>query len=567
MPDTPGSAAAYLARTLARAGLPFVPGLPGTTILEPLEALRTHGVPFVATRHEQSAAHMADALGRLGQHAGVVMVDIGPGLANTLSGVLAAHRDSSPMVVIAGTEERQVLGREVWHEMAEVETFRMVTRRASRVVEAEQFATELGATIRAATTGRPGPALLSVPKDLWGEPVADVGELPSLHVPGRRPAPTDDELDAAASMLCRSERPLLLLGSGAQRSRAADAALSLAERLDLPVATSPNGRGAISETHPCCAGAAGRFGNLTASRLLRQADTIVAVGCRLSDLTTAGWSLLAQDQHIVHVDINPDELGRNWIPELAIVADARTFLGELDHALRGRTRVEAWSGRAQAAERHRTRTSFLELADPRRVLPQQVIGELVRQAPPRHRLLMGSGRHQQFVGEWPVEHPTQLMYAANSGAMGFALPAAIAAALADPATPVICCLGDGDLLMSCHELETLVRTGAPVRIVVLNDFAYGAIRERQVDPVGTELTNPEFTAFAASFGIPARRVDRGNEIRSAAAWLWEQDGPCLLDVRVDVTERRTLMAGHDLGVPFTAPPEAMLNPTPLLHRS
>lgn len=416
-------------RALAAGGVTTIWGLPGTTTLAALDAVRRHGrLRFVVCRHEQGAAHMADAAARLGRRLGVALVDLGPGLANTATAVLAAARDSSPLLlVVAGNEERWLIGREVWHEMRELDVFGGLTKLAVRVPSAEAFPRLFRRAVTTALSGRPGPVLLSVPKDLWTLPVEDEGAvgLP-LTLPRVRPRPRADELDRVLGHLRSAERPVLLAGGGVRRSGAEAAVRQAAERLRLPVVTSPNGRGALPEDHDLCLGHAGRFGHAVASRALREADLVLAVGCRLDDLTTHSWTLLSPRQVVLQVDIEGSLLGANWPVAVGIVADARSFLEDL--AAAEGPLAKAWDVAARIEERRRTRAAYFAIADRTRVKPQAVMAALERHAPPDHTLFMGGGRHQQFVGEWLARGPDSFLYGANSGVMGFAFPAAIAAA-------------------------------------------------------------------------------------------------------------------------------------------
>ncbi len=534
----------HLWQVLAHLGCREVFGLPGITTLPPMEALRRAGrLRYVVTRHEQCAGHMADAVSRMGRVPGVVLVDLGPGLANTLTAVLAAMRDSSPLLVIAGNEERALLGREVWHEMPEIETFRAVTRFCERVTDSAAFPRLLESALRAATGGRRGPALLSVPKDLWDQPVP---ARPYPRVSASLPQPDPADIAEAAELLSRAQRPLVVAGGGARHRHALDGVRNLCEAWQLPLVTSPNGRGALPEDHPLCLGHAGRFGQVQASETLREADLLLVLGCRLDDLTTNNWQLLSATQKIVQVDVQADMIGRNQPVDLAVVGDASGFAAQLATA-RGTERTSFWDLRPRAAERLARRAAFYDIADPVVVKPQAVMRALETQASSRHTVVMGGGRFQQFAGEWLVRHPDDFFYAANSGTVGFALSAAIGAAVACPDRQVICVLGDGDFMMHCQELETAVRERAAVKVVILNDFAYGAMRARQPAVFGTAYGNPDFAELARVFGAAGRVLANGNEVGGAVAWLLEQKGAALLDVRIDLAENRSLLFGHDIG--------------------
>lgn len=540
------SVARHLWRVIADWDIHTVFGLPGTTNLAALEELRRRdNLRFVVTRHEQCAGHMADASARMFAPFGVALVDLGPGLANTMTAVLAAARDSSPLLLIAGNEERWLIGREVWHEMPEIETFRALTKFAVRVNTAGEFPMLLRRAIRTAISGRPGPVLLSVPKDVWDEEVALPG---GLNDSGRiaRPSADLDAVTRTADALRRARRPLIVAGGGARRAAISEVLAQLCSRFGLAVVTSPNGRGVLPEDHPHCLGHAGRFGQRQASRTLQEADLLLVLGCRLDDLTTHSWKLLSLDQKIIQVDTEPTMIGRNWPVELAVTADAKSFIGALLDCL-GESSVAGWDLSSRVTERKSSRAAFYDIADDRLVKPQAVMGALQRQIRAAHTLVMGGGRFQQFVGEWLVRAPENFFYAANSGTVGFALSAAIGVAIEHPSRQVLCCLGDGDFMMHVQELETAVREGAAVKCVVFNDFAYGAMKARQTVSFGTEYSNPDFAELARAFGAGGRTLTMGADSAAAITWLLEEKGTAVLDVRMDAAESRSLMFGHDIG--------------------
>lgn len=321
----------------------------------------------------------------------------------------------------------------------------------------------------------------------------------------------------------------------------------MCETWGLPLVTSPNGRGVMDEDHRLCLGHAGRFGQRQASVTLREADTLIALGCRLDDLTTHDWSLLHGGQRLIQVDTEARMIGQNWPVDVGIVADAASFAAAITEAAGRSNAPTYWSLDARSAERCAERATFLEIEDQVRVKPQAVMKALERFAPKDHTVVMGGGRFQQFAGEWLVHNPSNFFYAANSGTVGFALSAAIGTAVEHPERTVICLVGDGDFLMHAQELETAVREGANVKVVVLNDFAFGAMLARQATSYGTEYTNPNFGDLAAVFGAGGRGIAHGSDVSDAVRWLLAHDGPAVLDVHIDRSENRSLLYGHDIG--------------------
>jgi acetolactate synthase I/II/III large subunit len=449
------SVADHLWSVLGQLNIKTVFGLPGTTILDALESLRAgNQLRFVSARHEQCAGHMADASARLSAPFGVVLVDLGPGLANTATAVLAAARDSIPLFVVAGNEERELIGREVWHEMPELEVFGSLLKSARRLERARDFPRLLRESITTCAGGRPGPVLLSVPKDLWNEPISAVGE-PSVRFPAL-PCASKPALEAAVKLIRTSARPLIVAGGGMRRS-SNSSLVAFCEKFNIPVVTSPNGRGCIPEDHPLCLGHAGRFGQKQASQALADADLLLVLGSRLSDLATHNWSLLSNGQMVVHVDVEAEMLGRQWPVNEGIISDASLFLNTLMPLLNA-DGWNIWNCAERSASRQKERNLFYAIQDDILVKPQAVMRALERKVDSDHTIIMGGGRFQQFVGEWQVRSPMNFFYAANSGVVGFALSAAIGAAIEHPARTTLCCLGDGDFMMHVQEIETAVRT-------------------------------------------------------------------------------------------------------------
>ncbi|WP_161316096.1 thiamine pyrophosphate-binding protein [Sneathiella litorea] len=534
----------YLWRNISNLGVKTVFGLPGITTLPAMEAMRQLGAPeFVVTRHEQCAGHMADATARLGAKLGVLLVDLGPGLANTLTSALAASRDSSPLLILAGQEHQSLIGREVWHEMPEITVFSPMLKFCERVESAEAFPRLLDQALRFAMSGRKGPVLLSVPKNIWEQ---EVRSPLKPFAAGFLPSPGEAAMVKTVSLLRKSRRPVVVAGGGGRNPEASKAIRAMCERWNLPVVTSPNGRGALSEEHPLCLGHAGRFGQVHASRTLAEADLILSLGCRLDDLTTHNWSLLNPDQTVIQVDIEATMIAQNWPVDLAIVSDAGAFAKKLEEGFEAPL-TAFWDLRSRSADRRKERNKFYAIDDEVAVKPQAVMKALETFVGDDHTVVMGGGRFQQFAGEWLVRRSENFFYAANSGTVGFALSAAIGAAITSPERQVICVLGDGDFTMHCQELETAVRTKANVKIVILNDFAYGAMKARQVFSYGTEYGNADFAALAKSFGAEGRRISKGNDIKETVRWLLETSGPALIDVHIDLTENRSLLYGHDIG--------------------
>jgi acetolactate synthase-1/2/3 large subunit len=388
--------------------------------------------------------------------------------------------------------------------------------------------------------------MLSVPKDLWDEYAGPESEVlpPAIFAP----AASELAVNVVARRIANAQRPIMLVGGQVRSTEACAALVAAAERWHCPVVTSPNGRGAISEDHALCLGHAGRFGQRQASQALQEADLVIALGCQVNDLTTHNWSLLSIQVPMVQVNQDGATIGRNWPAAEAIVADPGKFLSSLAGLVPSSDYLgNVWSVADKKRERQQARQTYYSIHDDEKVKPQSVMGELEKVLPDTHTIVMGGGRFQQFVGEWLVRSRKSFFYAANSGTVGYALSGSIGAALASPDRTVVCCLGDGDFMMHPQELETAVRSGIRLKIVVFNDFAFGAMKARQRIPYGTEYTNPDIALLASAFNVSGRTLVRGSETAEAVRWLIKQPKVAILDVQMDLKENRSLMYGHDIG--------------------
>jgi acetolactate synthase I/II/III large subunit len=511
--------------------------VPGESYLAVLDALHDADIRLISCRHEAAAANMAEAYGKLTGRPGICLVTRGPGATHASVGVHIASQDSTPMILLVGQAPRPFLGRDAFQELDYPHAFGGLGL-AKWVVEAEsaERLPELVARAFAvATSGRPGPVVLALPEDVLMEET-DAADATPAHI--ARPGPSDADLRRLRELVERAERPLAIVGEGGWSPQTARDVLSFCEASRLPVAASFRCQDYVDNRSAVYAGHLTLGMDQKLARRVEEADLILALGGRLGEVTTRGYSLLdvpRPRQTLVHAHPDPGELGRVYEPELPIVS----ALPELAAAL---ARLESadssrWAGWTQAA--HDDYLASLAL----RPLPGDVdLGEVLAflraRLPADAVLACGAGNFTVWVHRFFEfsRYPTQL--APRAGAMGYGLPAALAAKALDPERPAICLAGDGDFMMSAAELATAVQYELGVIVLVVNNGMYGTIRMHQerLYPgrvVGTDLVNPDFAQLARSFGCHAETVDRTEDVEVAFERAVESGKPALLDLRVD----------------------------------
>ncbi len=511
--------------------------VPGESYLAILDALHDADIRLISCRHEAAAANMAEAYGKLTGRPGICLVTRGPGATHASVGVHIASQDSTPMILLVGQAPRAFLGRDAFQELDYPHAFGGLglAKWVSEAETAERLPELVARAFAVSTSGRPGPVVLALPEDVLMEET-DAPDGAPAHV--ARPEPSGEDLRRLRELLDRSERPLAIVGEGGWSAQAADDALAFCEANRVPVAASFRCQDYVDNHSRAYAGhlTLGMDPNL--ARHVEQADLILALGGRLGEVTTRGYSLLEAPrprQTLVHAHPDPDELGRVYEPELPIVS----ALPELAAAL---ARLEPGDSSRRAGWAETARADYLgSLA--RRPLPGDLdLGEVMAflgaRLPDDAVLACGAGNFTVWVHRFYEfsRYPTQL--APRAGAMGYGLPAALTAKVLDPERTAVCLAGDGDFMMSAAELATAVQYGLGVIVLVVNNGMYGTIRMHQerLFPgrvVGTDLVNPDFVEFARSFGCHAEAVERTTDVEAAFERAVASGKPAVLDLRVD----------------------------------
>ena len=541
------NAGRFVADALAGAGVRVAYTVPGESFLPLLDGLVAAGIRVVAARHEGGAGFMAAAHGALTGRPAAVVVTRAVGAANLAIALHAAHADSAPLIAIVGQVDRPVRGREAFQEVDLVATFGGLCRWAREVRDVAALPGALDEALRKATTGRPGPVLLSLPADLLEEPAPDdAGRIATATVLGPSRAPESDPITVRRilHLLLDAERPLILAGAGVLRSRATADLVRFAEMLDVPVVAAWRRPDVFPNDHALYLGMSGYFSAPTVGPRLLEADGLLVLGCRLNEVASYGWTVPAPGARWAHVDLDP--LGARaglGAPTIALASDARTFVREA-HRLLGGTVLEMASLERRRTANAADRDAYLEARvldatpwDGPGVHPGRVIATLERTLPPDAIVTTDAGHFGGWAarGLWVRRPGTYL--GSTVGAMGFGLPAAIAASLASPGRPVVALVGDGGLGMTGSELETAVREGARPVVLVFDNAAYGTIRDHQVrrrlDPVATELGPVDWAMVAEGYGAIGVRVETDEAFEPALRAALGSRRPTVLHLVVD----------------------------------
>ncbi len=527
---------------LQREGVDLIFGYPGGANLPIYQQLPRHPeLRHVLVRHEQGAAHMADGYARASGRPGVVFATSGPGALNLITGLATAFMDSVPLVAITGQQNTNLVGRDAFQESDVIGCSMPVTKHNYMVTRPQDIARVVREAFHIATTGRPGPVLIDICKDVQ-QASCEPEWSNEVDLPGYRPAFTPDlrRVEEAAVALARAERPVILAGHGVILSGGEEELISLAEKSITPTGTTLLGVGAFPVRHPLSLHMTGFMGTGWNLKAVQNADLLMMVGMRVDDRVTAKLSEWApRCETFIHVDIDPAEMGKNVRPHLEVVADARTALRELlPHVqtpapqLRRPwlTQIDRW--REEHPLKYTQSNGHLQ--------PQDVIIEMYRRCENEAIVVADVGQNQIWAALWwNYIRPGLFINSGGAGTMGFAFPAAIGAKFARPEKTVWCVAGEGGFVMTAQELSVAVKHRLGVKIVLLNNFSLGMVRQFQDDFYGgvrseVDLTEmPDFVKLADAYGLSGVLVERLDQVKDAFDFAERTPGPVLIDFRID----------------------------------
>ena len=532
-----------ICESLLREGVDVLFGHPGGAILPFYDALWAYPqLRHILVRHEQSAAHAADGYARITGKPGVCVATSGPGATNLITGIMGAKADSVPLVAITGQVARPALGTEAFQECDICSIAAVCTKRTYLVLSANDLARTVSEAFRVAQEGRPGPVLIDVPRDVQLE-LAEF-EYPQRTAPAAAPPP-EPSLDAetlenvrrAARLINDAERPVIIAGHGIVNSRAFDELRELAERTGIPVINTLLGLSGFPRNHPQSLGMLGMHGMYWCNMVVDQADVLIGLGMRFDDRVTGRVSGFAPHARIIHLDIEPTQVGRIVPAEVPLVGDAKPVLQALIPLTEWRERPEWMAAIARLTAEHPS----LDIPRSDALLPQQILAELnsAIQQDDDAVVVTGVGQHQMWAAQYLfLNQPNSFVTSGGLGAMGFEVPAALGAQLGRPNATVWSIAGDGGFQMTLQELVTAVQEKLPVKFAIFNNGYLGMVRQWQemfFDGHIKEvpMPGPDFVKLANAYGIPGLRVKHQEDVAAALQEAQAYAGPFLIDFVVE----------------------------------
>jgi acetolactate synthase-1/2/3 large subunit len=536
----PTSGAQTIINGLLRNGLTTIFGYPGGAVIPLYDALYDHlregKIRHILARHEQGAIHAADGWARVTGQPGVVFATSGPGATNLVTGLANAHMDSVPLVVITGQVATTSIGMDSFQEADIYGISIPITKHNYLVKNLQDLPLVLSEAIYLAKTGRPGPVLIDVPKDIqvqeftprWPENVSLPGYLPEPQI-------SHPQIQALAEGINVSQRPIIYVGGGALSAQAESQVQALAEKADIPVVVTLLGKGVLPDDHPLVLGLPGMHGSKVANLAIYHADLILAFGVRFDDRVVGDVRRFAPAARIAHVDIDPAEIGKRLAPDLPIAGNLKKVLEETLKLVK-KTKKPAWMAKLDEFRQE----NHLEPEDnPSGISPQKVIRRLSELAAPDSIVVTDVGQHQMWAAQhYIAREPRKFLSSGGLGTMGFGLPAAIGAQIASPKSQVILISGDGGFQMNVQELATIKSYDLPIKIMIVNNGCLGMVRQWQHFFFKSRYSqtifdwNPNFTALGQVYDIPGQRVENPDRVEKALRDFLGSKGPSLLDLVV-----------------------------------
>jgi acetolactate synthase-1/2/3 large subunit len=533
-----------LIEALIKENVQVIFGIPGGQIMPVYDVLYDSEVRHILARHEQSAAHMADGYARAGGKVGVCLATSGPGSTNLVTGIATAYMDSSPVVAITGQVPRAMIGKDAFQETDIIGIATPITKYTFQPMSASEIPEVVKKAFYLASSGRPGPVVIDLPRDVQTE-VADMQFPERVEIRGYKPhiSPHPLQVEKAADLLLKAERPVIWGGGGVIISNASQSLQVLAELLMAPVVTTLIGKGCFPETHPLALGPIGMHGTPEANKLVMETDCLLAAGVRFSDRSTGRFDQFAAGAKIIHIDIDPAEIGKNKRVDLPIVGDVAATLTELCVALTRRITGKSNSPWLQRIQQVREELRGMdELVSQELIAPQIV--KKIREILPSDGILTTEVGKNQMWGElhYKVIKPRTWITSTGLGTMGFGFPAAVGAKVAKPEVSVVDLAGDGSFTMTGNSLAVCIQENIPVTVVILNNSSLGLVEQWQRLFYGSRYSAvklgsiPDFVKFADAFGAEGIRVGSLEEFEKAFKSALRNDVATVIDVPIPSEE-------------------------------
>lgn len=538
------SGAEIVMECLLREGVDVIFGYPGGAILPTYDAMTKYPqIHHVLVRHEQGASHMADGYARATGKVGVAIATSGPGATNLVTGIATAMMDSSPIVCITGQVTRGAIGSDAFQETDVTGVTLPVTKHNYLVMDIHELPYIIREAFYIARSGRPGPVLVDIPKDIQIEKIEFVYPEGDIRLPGYRPpkSASESEIQAALDLIHQAQRPVILAGHGIIMSGATQQLRELAERAQIPVTLTLLGKGAIAEEHPLTVGMMGMHGEAASNHAIQNADLLIALGMRFDDRVTGNLKTYAPNAKKIHVEIDPSEVNKNVKVDVGIVGDVRTVLDQLLPGIQAMRHAE-WLNTIRDWQEDTHERDIINRDDQQKLISAQVINDLWLYTGGNAITVTDVGQHQMVEAQYyPHQRPQTLITSGGLGTMGFGLPAAIGAKFGKPEEEVWAIVGDGGFQMTLCELATAKQENININIAIINNAYLGMVRQWQEFFYeeryhATPMFSPDFVKLAEAYGIPAVRVTSRDEVEAAVNFARGIEGPALIEFMVEKEE-------------------------------
>jgi acetolactate synthase-1/2/3 large subunit len=541
--------ARILLEAVVREGTDTIFGYPGGAVLHIYDELAKMGprLRHVLARHEQGAVHMAEGYSKATGKPGVVLVTSGPGATNTVTGIANAYMDSTPLVIITGQVPRKMIGTDAFQEVDTIGITRPCTKYNYMVRDVDEIASVVHEAFYLASSGRPGPVLIDIPKDVTAEKT-QLGPTSGLRLPGYQPpaAADQEQIEGALERVLAAKRPVLYAGGGIVHSDGSEELLALANALHIPVTPTLMGLGCFPSGHPLSLGMLGMHGTYWANMAITEADLILGIGVRFDDRVTGALDKFAPHAEIVHIDVDDSSLGKNVPTHWAIAGDAKVAMQQMLDALHASgsrpspRRLHSWWKQIEEWKAHAPLT-YLRSQDV--IKPQHLCEELNRLTGGEAIIATDVGQHQMWLAQYyGFRRPRQSLTSGGLGAMGYGFPAALGAQIALPQRQVIAFVGDGGFQMTAQELATAVQYGTNTKVVIMNNNSLGMVRQwqqlfyaRNYSHVDMEWT-PDFIKLAEAYGAVGLRARHPSELTSVLERGLSMPGVVVMDIIVEIEE-------------------------------
>ncbi|MCL7748067.1 acetolactate synthase large subunit [Halalkalibacter alkaliphilus] len=531
------SGSSMLIEALAKEGVDVIFGYPGGAILPTYDEIYKTGIHHVLARHEQGAIHAAEGYARVSGKPGVCIVTSGPGATNVVTGIADAMIDSLPLVVITGQVATTVIGTDAFQEADMIGITMPITKHNYQVRSVEEFPRIIKEAFHIATTGRPGPVLIDLPKDVsLATGMFDYSK--EVNIPGYQPTvvPNRLQIRKVVEAVTEAKKPVILAGAGVLHGKASSELFEYVEKMQIPVVNTLLGLGSFPGDHELCLGMAGMHGTYTANMAIYESDLLISIGARFDDRLTGNLAHFAPNARVVHIDIDPAEIGKNIKTEIPVVGDAKEAIRMLLEEQGTPGDTKEW---LDTQKERKSEYPLWYKEDGEVIKPQNLI-ELIHEVTNGEAIVTTDvGQHQMWSAQfYRFNKPNRWVTSGGLGTMGFGFPAAIGAQFAEPETPVIAVIGDAGFQMTAQEMSILQELNMPVKIVIVNNASLGMVRQWQQLFHGERYSNslfpiqPNFVKLAEAYDIKGMKIEQLSDLKGALEEMIAHPGPVLLDVRV-----------------------------------